>query len=64
MYLLNGGDEEVPPEIIQKFKENKWPFLVADILTESEALEINPEERESFGLSSDLKIEELIKECY
>ena len=64
LYLLNGGDEEVSPEIIQKFKEKKWPFLVADILTESEALEIDPKERESFGLSSDLRIEELIKECY
>ena len=64
LYLLNGGDEEIPSEIIQKFKENKWPFLIADILTESEALEINPEERESFGLSSDLRIEALIRECY
>ena len=64
LYLLNGGDEEVSPKIIQKFKENKWPFLIADILTESEALEINPKERESFGLSSELKIETLIKECY
>jgi len=64
LYLLNGGDEEVSLEIIQKFKENKWPFLIADILTESEALEINPKERESFGLSSELKIEALIKECY
>ncbi len=64
LYLLNGGDEEVSPEIIKKFKENKWPFLIADILTESEALEINPKERESFGLSSELKIEALIKECY
>ena len=64
LYLLNGGDEEVSPEIIQKFEENKWPFLVVDILTESEASEINPKERESFGLSSELKIETLIKECY
>jgi len=64
LYLLNGGNEEVSPEIIQKFKENKWPFLIADVLTESEALEISLKERESFGLSSELKIETLIKECY
>ena len=64
LYLLNGGDEEISPDIIQKFKENKWPFLIVDILTESEALEINSKERESFGLSSELKVETLIKECY
>ncbi|PIV45767.1 MAG: redox-regulated ATPase YchF [Candidatus Nealsonbacteria bacterium CG_4_9_14_3_um_filter_35_11] len=64
LYLLNGSENEVPAEIIETFKKNHWQFLVIDILTELEAADFSSEERISFGLPSESKIDALIKESY
>ncbi len=64
LYLLNGGEEEIDKEIIKQFKEKELLFLIIDILTEGEALEMDLEERKSLGLPSDLKIEKLIQKSY
>jgi hypothetical protein len=64
LYLLNGGEEEVSDQMINQMKEKDLPFLVVDILTEGEALEMSVEDRKSMGLPEKLKIEELIKRCY
>ena len=44
IYLLNGKDEEVSKEILEGFQKNNWPFLIIDILTESEAVCLSKEE--------------------
>jgi len=64
MFLLNGKESEVSQEIIKTFQNNNWPFLILDILTEFEGAAFNPEERKSFGLPIELKLDTLIKESY
>jgi len=64
LFLLNGSESEVSSIIIENFEKNDWPFLVIDILTEFEAVDFSPENRISFGLPGELKIDTLIKECY
>ena len=64
IYLLNGKDEEVSKEILEKFQKNNWPFLIIDILIESEAVGLNKEERSTLGLPSDSELDILIKKAY
>ncbi len=64
LYLLNGSIEEAPIKIIEIFKKNNCVFLIIDILTEFEATDFSPEERISFGLPEESKINDLIKESY
>ena len=64
LYLLNGSENEIPTDAIEFFKKNNLRFLPVDILTESEAGDIEPEERKDFGLPMELKIDDLIKESY
>ncbi|MCX6764724.1 MAG: redox-regulated ATPase YchF [Candidatus Nealsonbacteria bacterium] len=64
LYLLNGKDEEVPKDIIEKFKQNNWPFLIIDVLTEFEAEGLNKEERVSLGLPLEGELDLLIKKAY
>ena len=64
LFLLNGSENEVSSIIIENFKKNNWPFLTIDILTEFEANDFSPEQRISFGLPKELKMDILIKECY
>jgi len=64
LYLLNGRDEEVAPEIIQEFKENNWPFLIVDILAEFEAAGLNRQERKELGFPEDSELDILIKKAY
>jgi len=63
IYLLNGSEKEVDVSSREVFKKNNWPFLVIDVLTESEACDFTEEERESFGLEKS-KLNVLIKETY
>lgn len=64
LYLLNGSENEIPADAIEFFKKNNLRFLSIDILTESEAGDIDPKERKDFGLPMELKIDDLIKESY
>lgn len=64
LYLLNGRDEEVPKDIIEKFNKNNWPFLLIDVMTEFEAADLNKEERLSLGLPAELELDLLIKKAY
>ncbi len=64
LYLLNGSAKEVPQLVLDTFKENNWQFMIIDMLTEFEAIDIKPEERNSFGLPTELKLDSLIKESY
>ena len=64
LYLLNGSENEIPNDAIDFFKKNNLRFLSIDILTESEAGDIEPEQREDYGLPMELKIDYLIKESY
>jgi GTP-binding protein YchF len=64
LYLLNGEEKDIPGEVIEYFKKNNWPILIMDILTEFEAADMSEEERVSFGLTPQPKLNELIKESY
>ncbi|MFA5080616.1 MAG: redox-regulated ATPase YchF [Candidatus Paceibacterota bacterium] len=64
IYLLNGNEEDVSDNVREEFKKNNWNFLIMNILDQSEASELSPEEREDFGLPKELSLNDLIKECY
>jgi len=64
LYLLNGQENEIPPELKDIFNKNNWPLIVFDVLTEFGAADLNSEERVSLGLPAESKINELIRESY
>jgi len=64
LYLLNGEEKDVSPEVLGVFKKNNWPYIFMDVLTESESGDLTREEREALGLSPEPKLNELIKESY
>jgi hypothetical protein len=64
LFLLNGKESDVSSEVIKKFNDNNWQFLILDILTEFDSSVLSSEERESFGLPLELKLDSLIKESY
>ncbi len=64
LFLLNGLENEVSEEVIKAFKENNWPFLILDVLTEFETIGYTSKQRKSFGLSAQNQLDLLIKECY
>jgi ribosome-binding ATPase len=64
LYLLNGEEKDVPVETMEVFRKNSWPYMFMDVLTESESGDMSKEERESFGLPSEPKLNELIKDSY
>ena len=64
IFLFNGKESEVSVDTIKIFKENNWPFLILDVLSEFEGAEFSAEERQSFGLPIELRLESLIKESY
>jgi len=64
LYLLNGKDEEVDKAIIEKFKQNNWPFLIIDLMTENEAAGLNKEERIALGLPEESELDLLIRKAY
>jgi len=63
LYILNGSDDEAI-KFENIFKENNWPYINIDILTEFEAADFSTDERKDFGLSAELKLEQLITESY
>lgn len=64
LYLLNGKDEEVKNDIVEKFKSNNWPFLIVDILSESEAAGLSKDERQVLEMPIDSELDILIKKSY
>jgi len=63
LYVLNGGDNETQ-KFEEIFKNNNWPYITIDILTEFEAVDFSQEERKDFGLSVELKLDGLITSAY
>jgi len=64
LYLLNGKEEEIGKEVIDVFEENKWPYLVMDILTEFDAANLSLEERRSFGIAEKLQVNAFVRKTY
>ena len=64
LYVLNGRDEEVPPDITEYFKKNGWQFLIVDVLTEFEAVGLNRQERTELNLPLDSELDIVIKKSY
>lgn len=63
LYILNGSDDEAK-EFENVFQNNKWPYMIIDILTEFEAADFSAAERKDFGLPEKNSLDVLIKECY
>jgi hypothetical protein len=64
LYLLNGEEKDVSPDVLDVFKKNNWEYVFMDVLMELESGDMSAEERESLGLSPEPKINELIKKSY
>ncbi|OGZ31944.1 MAG: redox-regulated ATPase YchF [Candidatus Niyogibacteria bacterium RIFCSPLOWO2_12_FULL_41_13] len=64
VYLLNGKDGEIAPDLIALFRKNNWEFLVMDIAAEFDSAGFNPDERESLGLPKESRLDSLIKKSY
>jgi len=64
IYLLNGKESEINPEILEQFKKNNLPYLIVDILGEFEASSLSLEERKELDLPENTSIDSLIKKCY
>ncbi len=64
LYLFNGEEKDISPEVLKTFKENNWAYLFMDILMEFESSELSKEERKEFGLSEEPKINDLIRKSY
>ncbi|OQA43845.1 MAG: Ribosome-binding ATPase YchF [Parcubacteria group bacterium ADurb.Bin305] len=64
LYLLNGQDKEVPQSIIKEFQNHNWPFLIVDLLTEFEAVNLSKEERQELELPVETELDLLIKKSY
>jgi len=64
LYLLNGEEKDISPDVLEVFKKNNWPYMFMDVLTEAESEDMTREEREALGLSPEPKLNELIKESY
>ncbi|MEA3295706.1 MAG: redox-regulated ATPase YchF [Patescibacteria group bacterium] len=64
LYLLNTSENEISEDKIEILKKNNSQFLIIDILTEFQAMDIDAEQRKEFGLPKELKLDFLIKESY
>ncbi|MDD5627332.1 MAG: redox-regulated ATPase YchF [Patescibacteria group bacterium] len=64
LYLLNGEAKEVSLEILKKFKEKNWPYLIMNIKNEFEAGDLSAEERAALGLPKESEMDILIKKAY
>lgn len=64
LYLMNGKDEEVKPEVIKEFQKNNWPYLIIDVATEFEAAGLTKEERSALGLTQEPELDMLIQKAY
>lgn len=64
LYVLNGSEQEIPQETLETFRKNNWTYVIMDILSESDAEGLTPEERKEFGLPEVLKLDELIRKSY
>jgi hypothetical protein len=60
LYLLNGEQKDVSPEVLEFFKDKAHIFM--DILTEVESGELSEEEQKELGIEP--KLNKLIKEAY
>lgn len=62
IYLLNGT--EVDGNILKIFKDNDWPYLIIDVLTEFDIVGLTKEERKELGMAQDSSIGKLIQKAY
>jgi len=64
LYLLNGTEQEVAPEILEIFKKNNLKYVIVDIQTELEAENMSVQERRELGLPELSETDILIKKSY
>jgi len=64
IYLLNGSESEIKPEILVEFEKRGLSFLIVDVLTEFEAEELTEKEKKELGIPEISQLDSLIKKCY
>ena len=64
LYALNGVDSEVDPAVLETFKKNNWPYIIIDILGESEGEGLTVVEKKEFNLPDGRNLDLLIKKSY
>ncbi len=64
LYLLNGRDSDISPDLMNKFNEKEIPFLIVNLLEEHEAAGFTRDERIDLGLPELSRIDELIRRSY
>lgn len=64
LYLLNGVDDNIDKKFINFFETNHLPFLMVDVKTELETINMSKEERKMLGLTEDNELDILIKRSY
>jgi len=63
LYILNGQAQESNKKITQTFKQNNWPYIIIDVISELESIGLSKKERNELGLS-DPQLPHIIKESY
>ena len=64
LYVLNGGEAEIDPAILETFKNNNWYYIIIDILGENEGEGLTPQEKKDFDLPNGDNLNLLIKKSY
>lgn len=64
LYLLNGVDEEIDKNLIDFFETNHLPFLIIDVKSEFETINMTKEERVLLGMTEDNELDILIRRSY
>jgi ribosome-binding ATPase len=64
LYLLNGVDEDVDQKIISFFESNNYPYLIIDVKTEFEVVNMSKDERSTLGLTTESELDILIRRSY
>jgi len=64
LYVLNGVESGIDPAVLETFKKNNWPYIVIDILGESEGEGLTADEKKEFNLPSGDNLDLLIKKSY
>ena len=64
LYVLNGGEAEIDPAILETFKNNNWSYIIIDILGENEGEGLTPQEKKDFDLPNGDNLNLLIKKSY
>lgn len=64
IYILNGKDEEIAPQILSEFEKTKVSFITMNLQEECDIADFSKKERIELGLSENSKMDILIRKAY